>query len=121
MGACTGEEPPPRRHQPARTGPPCVEPLVRAADDLPERFARRVVTIAPGERCAYVSEDWGDALVVVEDGAVELEDLGGDRRSLARGAVLWLVGLPLRALHNVGRHPAVLVAVSRRLPECDEG
>jgi hypothetical protein len=85
----------------------------------PSRFCRRVVTIAPGERCAYVSEDWEDALVVVEDGAVELEDLGGDRRSLARGAVLWLVGLPLRAVHNVGRHPAVLVAISRRLPDRD--
>ena len=87
---------------------------------VPDRFRRRVVTIAPGERCAYVSEDWEDALVLVEDGAVELEDLGGDRRSLARGAVLWLVGLPLKAVHNVGRHPAVLVAVSRRLPDRGE-
>ena len=40
-----------------------------------------------------------------------------DAISLARGAVLWLVGLPLRALHNVGRHPAVIVAVSRRVPD----
>jgi hypothetical protein len=28
--------------------------------------------------------------------------------------VLWLVGQPLRALHNRGREPALLVAVSRR-------
>ncbi|HEX7135921.1 MAG TPA: hypothetical protein VF228_25305 [Iamia sp.] len=96
------------------------EPPVRSEGDLPARFARRVVVLAPGERCAYVSGDWEDALVVVEDGAIELEDLGGDRRSLARGAVLWLVGLPLRALHNVGRHPAVIVAVSRRLPDRDD-
>ncbi len=94
-------------------------PLLRCRGSLPDRFARRVVTLAPGERCAYVSEDWEDALVVVEDGTVELEGLAGDRRSLARGAVLWLVGLPLRALHNVGRHPAVIVAVSRRLPDRD--
>ena len=94
--------------------------MVGSDGDLPDRFARRIVTIAPGERCAYVAADWEDALVVVEDGVVELECLGGDRRSLARGAVLWLVGLPLRALHNVGRHPAVLVAVSRRLPDRDE-
>lgn len=93
------------------------EPLLGRCDALPDRFARRVVTLAPGERCPYVSEEWTDALVVVEDGSVELEDLAGDRRSLARGAVLWLVGLPLRALHNVGRHPAVLVAVSRRVPD----
>src|SRR5688572_23380340 len=84
---------------------------------LPERFRRRVVTLAPGGRCTYVAEDWEDALVVVEGGTLELEGLSGDRRSLARGAVLWLVGLPLRGLRNVGRHPAILVAVSRRLPE----
>lgn len=89
--------------------PGCVAPRS-------DRFAHRVVTLAPGERCPYVSEDWEDALVVVERGAIELEDLGGVRCSLARGAVLWLVGLPLRAVHNVGRHPAVLVAVRRRLP-----
>jgi len=97
-----------------------LRPL-RGGGPLPERFSRRVVTLAPGERCAYVSEDWEDALVLVEDGTVELEGLSGDRRSLARGAVLWLVGLPLRALHNVGRHPVVLVAVSRRLPDRDDG
>jgi hypothetical protein len=110
----------PRRHHPARPTP-CVDPLIRSEGALPARFARRVVTLAPGERCAYVAEDWEDALVVVEDGTIELECLGGDRRSLARGAVLWLVGLPLRAVHNVGRHPAVLVAVSRRLPDRDGG
>lgn len=114
------EERAPRRHRPpARAGPPCVEPLVRSDDALPPQLVRRVVTLAPGERCAYVAEDWADALVVVEDGSIELEAESGDRRSLARGAVLWLVGLPLRALHNVGRHPAVLVAVSRRLPDRD--
>lgn len=92
---------------------------MRSDRALPDRFARRVVTLAPGECCAYVSDDWEDALVVVEDGAVELEGLGGERRSLARGAVLWLARLPLRAVHNVGRHPAVLVAISRRLPHRD--
>jgi len=116
-----GEDQPARRHHPPRPGPPCVEPLVRRGGELPERFARRVVTLAPGERCPYVAADWVDALVVVEDGSIELEDLGGDRRRLARGAVLWLVGLPIRAVHNVGRHPAVIVAVSRRLPDRDDG
>ena len=27
--------------------------------------------------------------------------------------MLWLVGLPLRALHNHGREPAVMVAFTR--------
>lgn len=114
------EERPPHRHRPvARPAPPCVEPILRRDDALPPEMVRRVVTLAPGERCAYRAEDWADALVVVEDGAIELEAESGDRRRLARGAVLWLVGLPLRALHNVGRHPAVIVAVSRRLPDRD--
>lgn len=116
-----GQDPPPRSARPARPGAPCGGPLLRGARAQSDRFSRRVVTLAPGERRAYVSTDWEDALVVVEDGHVELEDLGGERRSLARGAVLWLVGLPLRAVHNVGRHPAVLVAVSRRLPDRDDG
>ena len=72
-----GEDQPARRHQPPCPGPPCVGPLVRGGGELPERFARRVVTLAPGERCAYVAADWVDALVVVEDGSIELEDLGG--------------------------------------------
>jgi len=96
-------------------------PPLRCRGALPGRFSRRVVTLAPGERCRYVAEDWADALVVVEDGTIELEDLVGGRRRLARGAVLWLVGLPLRAVHNAGRHPAVLVAVSRRGPGCGDG
>ncbi len=96
--------------------PPCVAPLLRAGDRLPSRFVRRDLTIAPGERHPYVAAEWADTLVVVEDGTVELEGLTGRRWRLARGAVLWLVGLPLRAVHNVGPRPAVLVAVSRRLP-----
>lgn len=103
-----------------RPVPGCGDAVRSAPDRRPDRFDRRVVTLAPGEARPYVSAEWCDALVVVEDGRVELEDLGGDRRGLARGAVLWLVGLRLRAVHNVGRHPAVLVAVSRRLPGSDD-
>ena len=38
----------------------------------------------------------------------------GSRLRLERGTVLWLVGLPLRALHNGGVEAALLLAVSRR-------
>ena len=54
-----------------------------------------------------------DALVVVEQGRIELEAMGGGRRTFERGAVLWLVGLPLRALHNHGPGRAVMVAFTR--------
>jgi hypothetical protein len=77
-------------------------------------FVLRAVTVAPGHARAYREADWRDALVVVERGEIELECLGGGRQGFQSGDVLWLVGLPLRALHNRGREPAVLVAASRR-------
>ena len=83
---------------------------------LPSAFALRVVAIAPGGRRDYDSVSWRDALVVVEHGAIELECLSGRHHRFERGAVLWLAGLPLRALHNKGYEPALLVAVSRRDP-----
>jgi hypothetical protein len=76
----------------------------------------RLVTVAPGRSRAYEPAQWRDALVIVGRGEIELEGMGGTLQSFERGDVLWLAGLPLRALHNRGNQPAVLVAVSR----CDE-
>lgn len=74
---------------------------------------RRIVVAAGSER-AFDEAEWRDALVVIERGAIELECVGGSRRRFRSGDVLWLTGLPLCALHNREREPAVLVAVSRR-------
>jgi hypothetical protein len=76
-------------------------------------FEVRRVAVAPGGTRAYDAAEWGDALVVLERGQIELEGVGGGRRTFERGAVLWLVGLPLRALHNHGPEPAVMVAFTR--------
>jgi hypothetical protein len=82
--------------------------------DAPLGFEVRAVEVqAAGERI-YNEAEWRDALVVVTRGEIELECLCGSRRSFGSGSVLWLVGLPLRAIHNRGVDPAVLVAVSRR-------
>jgi len=81
---------------------------------LPASFELRVLTVAPGGERAYDEAEWRDTLVVVERGEVELECLGGSRKRFRRGDVLWLAGLPLRALHNCGGEPTVLTAVSRR-------
>lgn len=81
---------------------------------LAPAFALRIVVVAPGRSRAYDATEWRGAIVVVERGAIELEGLGGSRRRFGRGAVVWLAGLPLRALRNRGREPLVLVAVSRR-------
>ena len=80
---------------------------------LPARFVARAVRIATGTRLPYVEAEWRGALVVVERGAVELECLSGASRAFPRGTVLWLVGLPLRALHNRGPDPALLSVVTR--------
>jgi hypothetical protein len=81
---------------------------------LPPAFERRVVAVASGCERAYDDGDWRDAIVVVERGEIEIESSKGSRLCFRRGDVLWLIGLPLRALHNRGRELAVLVAVTRR-------
>ena len=81
---------------------------------LPAAFQACEITVAPGHKRAYNETEWRDALVVLERGEIELECVGGASQSLQRGAVVWLTGLPLRALHNHGKEDAVLVAVSRR-------
>ncbi len=75
-----------------------------------------MISIAPGLEYPYDEAEWRDAVVVVERSVVELEGVSGRRDRLEPGAVLWLVELPLRALHNRGREPAVLAAVSRKSP-----
>jgi hypothetical protein len=87
-----------------------------AGGPLPRPFRRRVATLPVGGSLAYDERDWVDALVVIDRGDVELEGRCGTRYRFGPGAILWLVGLPLRAIHNVGDDPAVLVAVSRRGP-----
>jgi hypothetical protein len=77
-------------------------------------FALRVLILAPGARRAYDEAEWRGAIVVVETGAIVLEPQAGRPYRFGPGDVLWLQGLALRALHNPGSEPAVLVAVARR-------
>jgi hypothetical protein len=81
---------------------------------LSPAFQLREIAVAPGAERLYDEEEWRGALVVVERGEIELECLAGGSRRFATGAVLWLFGLPLRALHNRGAEPALVVAVSRK-------
>jgi hypothetical protein len=80
----------------------------------PRGFEVRAVEVEAGVERIYNEAEWRDALVVVARGEIELQEVGGDVRSFGRGAVLCLVGLPLRALRSKGTEPALLVAVSRR-------
>jgi hypothetical protein len=80
---------------------------------LPAGFRRCVVAIEPGRERPYLEREWRGALVVVERGALELETLDGERMRLCGGAVLWLAGLRLRALHAGGAETVLLAVISR--------
>lgn len=88
----------------------------RLRGPLPTSFRRSTVTIDAGRFRPYLSAEWRDALVVVEHGRVHLECHNGGFRQFDEGAVLCLDGLALRALHNRGPGPTVLLAVTRRAP-----
>jgi hypothetical protein len=76
-------------------------------------FRRRSVTIPAQETVPYVAEDWRGAIVMIERGSVDLCCVRGGRRRFAKGAILFLEGLALTALHNPGLEDVVLVALSR--------
>jgi uncharacterized protein len=84
---------------------------------MPPAFEVRVLSLSPGGERAYDTDEWRDALVVVEQGELELECASGGRRRFRRGSVLWLSGLPLRSLSARGRQTLLLVAISRRSDE----
>ncbi len=79
---------------------------------LPAGFSA-VVVVAPGCERVYDEAEWRDAIVRVQRGEIGLCGVGGPRRYFGCGDVLALDGIALRALHNRGVEPAVLVAVSR--------
>ena len=81
-------------------------------------FTQRTVVLKPGTSRPSGDAEWHDAIVLVESGDVELECAAGGRRRFAAGAVLWLAGIDLRVLHNVGAGPVVLLAISRRDDRC---
>jgi hypothetical protein len=80
----------------------------------PRGFDLEVIRIDAGASRPFVNQEWCDALVVVERGHVSLEGESGRSWHFLPGDVVWLSGLPLRALHNHGDEPVVLSAVRRR-------
>jgi hypothetical protein len=77
-------------------------------------FERRVLVLAVGGVLDVVQADWRDGLVEVVQGEISLELSDGQWHRVAAGDVLWLYGLPVRALHNCGVGVAVLAALRRR-------
>lgn len=95
---------------------PCQDRLSFLGRTLPSGFESRIVTVAPGGMLGYIEAEWRDALVVVEQGRIEVETFGGRRRGFSRGDVLCLIGLSIVALHNRDQDPVLLSAVWRRRP-----
>ncbi|MDX6453479.1 MAG: hypothetical protein QOH16_3528 [Gaiellaceae bacterium] len=84
--------------------------------ELPGGFSCRSVTIAERSERVYDESEWADTFVVVEEGALEVECLGGSRACFASGSILCFQRLGLRTLRNPGNEPVLLTAISRRLP-----
>jgi hypothetical protein len=81
----------------------------------PDYEVRWVVMTAGAER-RQVPPEWSDALVVVEEGEIELECTGGSAASFSVGAVVYFGRLPIRCLRNKGKQPAVLSLLARSDP-----
>lgn len=71
------------------------------------------VAIPPGAEHTYAEADWRDALVLIDQGELDLECTDGGVWRFTRGAVLCLANLPLRTLRNEGREPLTLTRVRR--------
>jgi hypothetical protein len=76
-------------------------------------YEQRRVVIAPSAQLPSQAHEWRDALVVLEQGRLEVECVGGNLETFDRGAVLCLAWLPLRLLRSTGGEPAVVLAVRR--------
>ena len=94
------------------------EPLFRGP--LPEGFCRRVFRVAPGHELGLGTGRLPDAIVLVEQGELEIECRAGTRRRFGRGSMIPIARLPVSHLRNVGVGPLVLVAVSRALPSATD-
>ena len=87
-----------------------VERLVR---EVPERFGKRTVELAPACVLAYDASSWQDAIVFVIAGEVEVECSSGERRRFHEGDILCLAPFPVRLLRNVSAVPTRLLAIWR--------
>jgi 2-methylisocitrate lyase-like PEP mutase family enzyme len=88
---------------------------------LPEGFSRRVFRVSPGLELGLELGCLPGAIVVVEQGELEIECRAGGRGRFARGSMIPIARLPVAHLRSVGPSPLVLVVVWRaRVRATDE-
>jgi hypothetical protein len=71
-----------------------------------------VIELAPGEQLTRPPDGWPAGLVAVSRGEVELICRVGASARFGEGSLVWLRGIGLCAVRNVGGGPAELVALS---------
>lgn len=81
--------------------------------ERPPGFESGLITIPPGDSVGCDGL-WQDALVVLEEGCIELVTADGDACIFVRGDMLCRELAPRGRLHNIGANPAVLRLVKRR-------
>jgi quercetin dioxygenase-like cupin family protein len=89
-------------------------------DPPPEGFCRRVFRVAPGLELGMDSSDLHGAIVLVEQGELELECRTGARRRFGHGSMLAIARPPVARIRGVGTAMLVLVAVSRASPHATD-
>lgn len=89
------------------------EPVSFVGRRTPPGRRVRTVVIPPGDVLDYVPGEWTDALVVVEEGLLEVECSSGARARFGSGAVLTFAAVQPRRLLNPGATPLVLSALTR--------
>ena len=82
--------------------------------DLPVAFERRRLVLAPGVGGTTGPAPWSGALVLVEQGWLEVGCASGARHVFGPGEVLVLGALPLVSVHNPGQPAVRLTIVQRR-------
>ena len=82
----------------------------------PAGFSRRVFRVAPGVEVDLDARGVLDAIVLVEEGEIELECRAGTRRRFGRGSIIPITRPPVAHARSVGSCPLLLLSVSRAVP-----
>jgi hypothetical protein len=86
--------------------------LVRT--DLPAAFERRRLVLASGVGATTGPGPWAGALVLVEQGRLEVDCAASGQHVFGPGEILVLGSLPVVSVRNVGRTAVRLTIVHRR-------
>jgi hypothetical protein len=86
---------------------------------LPAGFSRRVFRVAPGLELDLEARGVLDAIVLVEEGEIELECRAGMRRRFGRGSIIPITRPPVTHARNVGSCPLRFLSVSRIAPTAE--